>query len=258
MGGTTGVTDGAVAAGVVHESPAGKLAEHASGFWNRAKAGYEKGKAEHEHGPYHEFDVDGVEIEADGVQLKNVKVGAWERLSSFPSTVAGVVGYRTTGTAHSSAGALAVATEPVVAIPKPRPIPDLVHDATEEVSGLVRAEMALIKTEVKQKVKIIAPALALFGIALTLLVFALPFLLWAGVFALSMLMPLWGAALVMFGLMLVIALILAFLAYKKIKKLGNVKSLAGGSIKEDIQAIAKAFKTHHWADAQAALKEVRL
>ena len=250
--------DGAVVAGIVHEKSGGKLAEHASGFWNRAKAGFEKAKDEHENGTAHDFEVEGVEIEADGVELNNVKVGAWERLASIPQTVAGVVGYRTTGTAHSSAGVLVKDELVEVEVPKPRPIPDLVHNVTDDVSGLVRAEIALVKTEIKQKVKILGPAIGLLCAALALLLFALPFLIWAGVFALSLLVPMWASALIMFALLLILAALLAFVGLKMLKKLGNVRSLAGGSIKETIHDIVEAFKGHKWADAQKALKEGRL
>jgi len=252
---------GSVVSSVVSEKLPGKLAEQASGFWSRAKAGYEKGKLEHEHGAYHEFTVageDGAQITGDGVRLSNVKVGAWERLSSLPQTVAGVVGYRTTGTAHASAGVLVKEELVAVEVPKPRPIPDLMHDATEEVSGLVRSEIALVKTEMKQKAKIIGPAVGLLVVALALLLLALPFILWAAVFALGLVLPLWAAALIMFALMLVVAAGLGLVALKRFKKLGNIKSLAGGSIKEDIHAIVEAFKTRNWATEQEALKEGRL
>ena len=218
-----GVDDGAVAVEVVHESLPNKLAEHASGFWNRAKVGFEKGK-----------------------------------LGSIPSTVAGVVSYRTTGTPHPSAGVVVREELVEVAVPKPRPIPELMHDATDEVSGLVRAEIALVKTEVKQKAKIIGPAVGLLLAAIALLLFALPFIMWAAVFALGLLLPLWASALIVFALLLVIAAVLALVGVKMLKKLGNVKSLAGGSIKDDIHAIIEAFKGHKWADAQAAIKGERL
>lgn len=133
------------------------------------------------------------------------------------------------------------------------------HDATEEVSGLVHAELALVKTEIKQKVKIIGPALIMILGAIVVLLFAIPFLLWSAVFGLVALgIHIAWAALIMFAVLLLVTA-LAFLAgFKKLKKLGNVKSLAGGSIKDDIHAIIEAFKGHKWADAQAALKEERL
>ena len=266
--------DGTVVAGVVHESLPGRWAEHANGFWSRAKAGFEKGKAEHEagnrlfggsmpdgehDGADYEIDVDGVEIDIEGgAEVHNVKVGAWERLASIPQTVAGVVGYRTTGSPHPSAGLLVKEERVEVTVPKPRPIPELMHNATDEVSGLVRAEIALVKTEIKQKAKIIGPAIGLLVAAIALLLFALPFILWAAVFALGLVLPLWASALIVFAVLLLLAAGLAFAGIKLLKKLGNIKSLAGGSIKDDIHAIIEAFKGHKWADAQAAIKGERL
>jgi len=251
--------DGSVVAGVVHEKSYGRLAEHASSFWERAKVGYEKGKAE----GTAKFDddvhfEDGDAIEGEGVELRNVKAGAWERLASIPDTVKGVVGFRNTGNPNPSAGVLV--TEELVEVPKPRPIPELFHDATEEVAGLVHAELALVKAEIQQKIKIILPALVLLCAAVGLLLFAIPFILWAIVFAMYTLLhiPLWGASLILFVVLLIITAILAKLGLNKLKTLGGVKSLAGGSIKDDIHAIIEAFKGHKWADAQAAIKEERL
>ncbi len=104
-------------------------------------------------------------------------------------------------------------------VPGDQSIGRLVGDATQHISTLVRAEMELAKSEVVREVKKGLKGAVYFLIALTVLLYSSFFAFftlaeglwpWVG--------HRWAAFLIVFGLMIVVVLVTAFLGWRKFKK----------------------------------------
>jgi hypothetical protein len=229
--------DGAIISGVVPET----LKDHATSWWNRAKSGYEHAQAEHV------------------LDIAEKDAGEIGTFSKIKSVVPGLATFRSTGNPHPSAiGILADDQVTAIPVPKPKPLPDLIKEATDDASGLIRSEVALAKSGIKKRAKIIGPALGLFFVAVFILLYAISVLIWAAVLGLGVVLPLWLSALIIgFAMILAVAL-LVFIGVRRLKKLGGLQFLSGTTIKDDIAAITNAFKTRNWANEQDAIKEGRL
>ena len=75
----------------------------------------------------------------------------------------------------------------------------LLTDVPHLIVQLMRAELELLKAELVSKLKSIGIGLGLFVISLTLISLASLLFIFAGVFALSLVVPLWAAALIAGG-----------------------------------------------------------
>lgn len=96
----------------------------------------------------------------------------------------------------------------------------LVSQASEHLSTLVRAEVELAKLELRSSVKNAGVGVGMFGAAGVVLVFSLTF----GFFALAEGLAAaglyrWVAFLVVFGLLLLVVGVLAFLGVRKVKRI---------------------------------------
>jgi hypothetical protein len=98
-------------------------------------------------------------------------------------------------------------------------IGDLVRDAAEQMSTLVRAEVALAKAEVTGEVRKGLQGSVYFIVALTILLFSTFFFFFFLAELLDLWLYRWAAFLVVFGLMIVAAGVFAFLGYRKVRKL---------------------------------------
>ena len=118
--------------------------------------------------------------------------------------------------------------------PKPDPsVGDLVKDATSQVSTLVRAEVELARAEITRDVKKGLTGSVYFILALVVLFYSTFFFFafvaallheWLGFYA-------WSAILIVFGVMVVTTVLLAFLGYRKVRKIrGPQKTIE--SVKE--------------------------
>jgi uncharacterized membrane protein YqjE len=95
----------------------------------------------------------------------------------------------------------------------------LVHEATESLSTIVRGEIELAKLELRDSVKNAGVGVGMFAGAAVLLAFSMTFLLIAlaeGLIALGL--PRWAGYLVVFGLLLVIIAVLVLLGVRKVKR----------------------------------------
>jgi uncharacterized membrane protein YqjE len=98
-------------------------------------------------------------------------------------------------------------------------IGELVHDASAQFSTILHGEIELAKYELKSSVKNVGTGVVFFVAAAVLIVFSLTFGLIAfaeGLIALHLWR--WAAYLIVFGTIFLLALILAFLGYRKVKK----------------------------------------
>ncbi len=96
---------------------------------------------------------------------------------------------------------------------------DLVRDATEQMSTLVRAEVALAKAEVTGEIRKGLQGSVYFIVALTILLFSTFFFFFFLAELLDVWLYRWAAFLVVFGLMLVATIAFALLGYLKVRKL---------------------------------------
>ncbi|AFT98326.1 MULTISPECIES: phage holin family protein [Nocardia] len=95
----------------------------------------------------------------------------------------------------------------------------LVRDATEQMSTLVRAEVALAKAEVTGEIKKGLQGSVYFILALTVLLFSTFFFFFFLGELLDVWLARWAAFLIVFALMIVATALLALLGYLRVKKL---------------------------------------
>lgn len=113
----------------------------------------------------------------------------------------------------------------------------LIKELTEEVSMLVRSEIALAKLELKQTASGMGVAAALLTAALFCLLFALAFLLVTGVLALALVMPAWLASLIGAVILLGATGILAFAGKKKMASVELVPKGTIENVRTDLESI---------------------
>ena len=103
---------------------------------------------------------------------------------------------------------------------------------------LIRAEIEQLRAELVQKLKGTGIGLGLFVLALNFLSLFVMLLILAGVFALSLVMPLWAAALIIAGVALIMAVVLVVIGVIAIKTGGKpVPSRTIHSVRDDVAAI---------------------
>ncbi|SEH60391.1 Putative Holin-X, holin superfamily III [Mycolicibacterium rutilum] len=130
--------------------------------------------------------------------------------------------------------------------PKADPsIGDLVKDATAQVSTLVRAEVELAKAEITRDVKKGLTGSVFFILALVVLFYSTFFFFFFLGELLDLWLVKWAAYLIVFGLMVAVTLVFAFLGYLKVRRIrGPQKTIA--SVKE----IPEALTPGHDKDRQ--------
>jgi uncharacterized membrane protein YqjE len=117
-----------------------------------------------------------------------------------------------------------------------RSVPEVLHDIVGNVQTMVRAEFRLAKTELSEKADAAKkPAIGL-GTALLISAYGCLFLLLSGVFALSLVMPLWASALIVGGALTALGCILAITSMKKLKSIRAVPDKTVRNLKEDVWA----------------------
>lgn len=120
----------------------------------------------------------------------------------------------------------------------------LVGRLSEQISRLVRAEIASAKTELATKAKAIGIGAGLVGAGLVLALYAFGFLLYAAVAGLANALPLWLSALIVGFALLLVTGILAAVGLKLLKK-GSppTPEITVNSIKDDVTAIKEGLKS---------------
>lgn len=123
--------------------------------------------------------------------------------------------------------------------PKPRRgLIQLVTDIPTLVRDLVEREIELVKAELIAKLKQLGIGAALVVGAVVVLLAMLGVLLTAIILALSIVMPGWAAALIVAGVLLLVAVLLGFLGYRRIVTTGApVPRESVESLQRDLRAI---------------------
>ncbi|AWB88183.1 phage holin family protein [Salinibacterium hongtaonis] len=122
--------------------------------------------------------------------------------------------------------------------PPKRSLFELIADVPRLVSELVTAEIEQLKAEMFAKFKALGLGAGLIAGAIVVVLFMVGVLLTSAVLALSLVMPGWAAALVVAGVLLIIAAILALIGYRVMKKgTPPVPEKTIESVKSDLDVI---------------------
>ena len=123
--------------------------------------------------------------------------------------------------------------------PRKRSVFALIADIPNQVTDLVQREIELVKTELIAKFKALGIGAGLIAAALLVLLGMLGVLLTAAIFALTLTgLPGWAAALIVAGVLLIIAVILGLIGYGVLKKgIPPVPNEAIDSLRRDLRAI---------------------
>ncbi len=98
-------------------------------------------------------------------------------------------------------------------------IGELVTNATEQMSSLVRAEIELAKAEITREAKKGAIGGGLFGVAGTVALYSSFFFFFFLAELLDLWLTRWAAFLIVFLIMVVFAALVAFIGYRKVRKI---------------------------------------
>ncbi|QEO09095.1 phage holin family protein [Protaetiibacter larvae] len=119
-----------------------------------------------------------------------------------------------------------------------RSLAALLTSVPTQVQELVQREIELLKTELIEKLKALGIGVGLIAAALVVLLFFVGVLLTLAIIGLSYVMPDWAAALVVAGVLLIVAVVLALVGYGVMKRgIPPVPTEAIESIQKDIRAV---------------------
>lgn len=121
---------------------------------------------------------------------------------------------------------------------KARPLVQLISDLPRLIVELLKAELNHLKAEFAEKAKYAGVGIGLLAVAAFFLFFAFGTLVAAAILGIAVALPAWAAALIVFGALVVIAVILALVGIRSFKKMNGVApSQTIDSIKEDADAL---------------------
>jgi uncharacterized membrane protein YqjE len=119
-----------------------------------------------------------------------------------------------------------------------RPIGDLAKQLSEQVSRLVREELRLAQVEMTQKGKRAGLGAAMFGGGGVVALYGVAAILAAVILLLAKVMPAWGGALIVAGVLLAVAGTLALLGRKQMSQATPaVPQQTVDSVKADVEEI---------------------
>ena len=122
-----------------------------------------------------------------------------------------------------------------------RSLSDILQDAIRNVQEIVRSEVRLAKTEIRDEAAKAKSSTLLLGAGAVTAVLAVLFLLFAGVYALALVIPMWAASLITGATLAVVASIVLAGGMKRFKQLHLTPERTVKTLKENVE----------WAKQQA-------
>ena len=116
-----------------------------------------------------------------------------------------------------------------------RSVPEVLHDIVRNLQEIVRCEFRLAKTEFKEEAARVTNPAATFGAGLVLGFYGVGFLLLASVYALSVVVASWLAALLIGTVLAVVAIGLVVTSGKTLKQVNPTPDKTIRSLKENVQ-----------------------
>lgn len=124
-----------------------------------------------------------------------------------------------------------------------RAVGQLVKDASEQMSRLVRDEMRLATEELKQKGSRVGAGAGLMGAAGVSALYGGGALVACVVLALALVLPAWLAALLVGVALLLVAGVLALMGRQRVKEAGPaVPEQAVRNVKKDVETVKEGFR----------------
>ena len=123
-----------------------------------------------------------------------------------------------------------------------RSVVDVLNDIFGNLQDIVRSEIRLAKAEAVEDLRGARSAALGFGIALLAAAFAGLFLLLSGMYALSLVMSTWGAALCVAVATGVFSAVAYLLAVRRIRTRAHVTPRTAASIKENVEWAKPSLK----------------
>jgi Putative Actinobacterial Holin-X, holin superfamily III len=121
--------------------------------------------------------------------------------------------------------------------------PELVKRAAEQISTLIRDELALARAEIAAKAKHAGKGAGLFGGAGIIALYGVAALLGAAVLALALVLPAWAAALIVGVLLLAVAGLLAVVGRGQLRRaVPPVPTEAIRDLRTDIDVVSAAVE----------------
>jgi len=119
--------------------------------------------------------------------------------------------------------------------PAERSLSDVLQDIIRDVQEIVRSEVRLAKTEIRDEVGKATNSALLLGAGTVTAIFAVFFLLLTIVYALSLVMASWAAALIVGAVLAVLAGGMATAGIKRFKQIQAAPGRAMESMKENVE-----------------------
>ncbi|HEX4535783.1 MAG TPA: phage holin family protein [Candidatus Acidoferrum sp.] len=116
-----------------------------------------------------------------------------------------------------------------------RSVPEVLQDIVGNIEEIIRSEFRLAKAEVKQEASKAAPPLKMIVVGAAIGFYALGFLIFTLVMGLATMMATWQAALIVGGILGLIALVLITSASKGFKQVNTVPERTVETMKENVQ-----------------------
>ena len=119
-----------------------------------------------------------------------------------------------------------------------RPLPELTKDLVAQLRRLVASELALFKAEMSAKAKAAGIGAGMLVGALLFLFFAFGVLGTAAVLGFALILPAWLSALIVAGILILIAVVLGLIGWRSLKKgMPPVPDDLGSELSADAKAL---------------------
>lgn len=118
---------------------------------------------------------------------------------------------------------------------------ELVATMTHQMTTLVKDEIALFKAQLAEKGQRFGIGIGLFVGAAVLGFFAFAVLITTGILALALVLQPWAAALIMFGVLIVLAAVLALIGKKQFEAASEVKPAVTENLKHDLDIVKEGL-----------------
>jgi cyanate permease len=123
-----------------------------------------------------------------------------------------------------------------------RTLPEVLTGAIGNIQEIIRSEFQLGKAEIKASIVKMSGLAAMIGVGFTISLYAIGFILLAIVYKLSTMMEAWMAALLMGGVLALIAIIILFSATNKLKQVNAIAERTVETMKENMTWAKKQMK----------------